>query len=192
MSLFVAIHPSEAAVEHLADALDRIRPDPRAAGLRWQAPGRWHVTIAFLGEQSEDIIPAVVERLDIVAEASEPSGPVRLGAAGVFGRQVLWMSVVPSTEPDGSPLQQLATPLRAGLLRDGLRLERRPWHPHLTVARARNGDPRPVASLLEAYAGPPWIVDRMSLIRSEGGPHPVHHVVHVSPLTGSLPGRLGE
>jgi hypothetical protein len=50
MSLFIAVYPSPQAVEHLADAVERVRRDPAAAGLHWQPPSRWHITMAFLGE----------------------------------------------------------------------------------------------------------------------------------------------
>jgi len=177
MSLFIAVHPSSPAVEHLADEVERVRRAPAAAGLHWQPPGRWHITMAFLGDGNEEQEEAAAEVLDLAQERTS-TVRVRLSGAGAFGRQVLWVGAGGTTPTDDEAFDALAANLHREVSRRGIRLERRQWRPHLTIARARHADARPATPLLASYEGPAWPIDALSLVRSEGGPSPVHNVVH--------------
>ena len=79
-------------------------------------------------------------------------------------------------------LAALAGAIPAIVRGTGAQPDRRPWRPHLTIARARHGDARPVVDVLADYAGPAWDATSLVLIRSTGGPHPSHAVVHEVPL----------
>lgn len=182
MSLFVAVRPSDAAVEDLQDALEAVRRLPVARDLRWQPPGQWHITLAFLGEDSPDLEADVCDRLAALEQRAPVHG-LRISGAGCFGRQVLWMDV---REDDAvTALAGVCTAIPPLLRGSGAQLDRRPWRPHLTVARARHTDARPVVPLLSAYLGPPWDADEVLVVRSTGGPHPDHHVAKRIPLAGT-------
>jgi 2'-5' RNA ligase len=191
MSLFVAIVPSTDAVEDLSDRVQRMQRDPLAASIRWQAPQQWHVTMAFLGDPPDEAEEVVAQRLDAVSSAvahppTEPTTPppsLNLIGAGCFGRQILWVGVSGVTETDHRLFDELAGAVTSGLRRDHFSLDRRPWHPHLTVGRTRGSDARPVAPLLASYVGPPWPISELLAIRSEGGPRPRHTIVHRAPLS---------
>lgn len=179
MSLFVAVRPDEQAVDDLQHALEPLRRSPAAGVLRWQPVGQWHITLAFLGDPDEWVEDEVAERLRTLA--SRPAVPgLRLAGAGCFGRQVLWAGLAEGPETHGlEALQSAIPPLLRG---SGAVVDRRPWRPHLTVARARGGDARPVVPLLEGYIGPAWTAEEVLLVRSSGGPHPDHRVVERVPL----------
>ena len=181
MSLFVAVRPSAAAVEDLQHALEGVRRQGVGPDLRWQPPGQWHVTLAFLGDDEADVVAEVCERLSTL-RTEVPIAGVRIAGAGCFGRQVLWMDLQDETAV--SALGAVARGIPPLLRGSGARLDRRPWRPHLTIARARNTDARPVVPLLSGYDGPPWTVDELLVIRSTGGPHPDHHVAMRIPLGG--------
>ena len=182
MSLFVAVRPSAAAIEDLQHTLEGIRRQGVAQDLRWQPPGQWHVTLAFLGDDEADVVAEVCERLSTL-RTEAPIVGVRIAGAGCFGRQVLWMDLQDETAIAG--LGAVAHGIPPLLRGSGARLDRRPWRPHLTIARARNTDARPVVPLLSGYDGPPWTVDELLVIRSTGGPHPDHHVAMRIPLGGN-------
>ncbi len=182
MSLFVAIRPDAGAVEDLQHAIEPVRRMPAADVLRWQSPSQWHITLAFLGEPDAAVADEVAERL------SDLSGwpPVRglsLAGAGCFGRQVLWIGAADDDSLAGLRALQEAVPPR--LRGSGATVDRRPWRPHLTIARARHGDARPAAAVLDGYRGPRWDVDEVLLVRSSGGPHPEHRVAASVRLGGS-------
>src|SRR5690606_34356276 len=64
MRLFVAVYPSEEALEDLAAAVSRSRLGAAAASgvnVRLTARPLWHVTLAFLGEVADERVSAVGE-----------------------------------------------------------------------------------------------------------------------------------
>lgn len=184
MSLFVAIAPPLAVRDHLEDAIHRARRPLEPIGLHWQPADRWHVTMAFLGEQDDHADEIVVGRVDTVAAAAwRPR--LELADAGCFNRQVLWVGVRGNGPDDDEAFARLARSLHSGLRTDGFTLERRAWQPHLTVARTRGGDARPAVPYLSGYVGTTWHVDELLVVRSDGGPHPRHTVIHRARLQDS-------
>lgn len=95
-----------------------------------------HVTLAFLGRRPESDLPAVVETLEVAARSVEPFPltPLRWRETASVGMVVL-------ADPSGRACL-FAETLHGRLEERGLyRRERRPWLPHVTVARFR-GRPR--------------------------------------------------
>lgn len=182
MSLFVAVRPSDAAIEDLQDALEPVRRQPVARDLRWQPPGQWHITLAFLGEDTPDLEAEVCQRLTVLEERAPVHG-LAISGAGCFGRQVLWMDV--RDDDAVTALGGVCAAIPPLLRGSGAQLDRRPWRPHLTIARARHADARPVVPLLSTYVGPLWDADEVLVVRSTGGPHPDHHIALRIPLAGT-------
>lgn len=182
MSLFVAVVPPARACEHLHDALTDVRRRPGMARVRWTSPDRWHITLAFLGDPPEHVDEDAAEALQPLTALPAITG-LQLTGAGSFGRTVLWIGV-----GEGSGRDALATAARRipSLMRGtGAVAERREWRPHLTVGRLRGGSPDPAVTALAVYRGPTWDVDEIHLIRSTGGPTPVHHRITTLPLQGT-------
>lgn len=182
MSLFVAVRPDAGAIEDLQHVIESVRRLPVAEGLRWQPPAQWHVTLAFLGDPDDDTAEEVAERLTDL-DGRPPVHGLSLAGAGCFGRQVVWMGLCDDDALAGLRALQAAVP--PSLRGSGAIVDRRPWRPHLTVARARHGDGRSAAAVLDGYRGPRWDVDEVLLVRSTGGPHPDHRVTASVRLTGS-------
>lgn len=183
MSLFVAARPDDEAVEDLQHQLERARRLPLAEGLRWQPPGQWHVTLAFLGADDVAVADEVADRLTSLSTLA-PIPRLQLVGSGAFGPQILWMGVGDATAVEG--LGAIASAIPPMLRGSGAVIDRRPWRPHLTVARARHGDVRPVADVLASYRGTTWTLGEVLLIRSTGGPTPAHDVTAVIPLNGAI------
>ena len=81
MSLFIAARPDDGAAEDLQDELDRVRRLPVSRPLRWQPPGLWHVTLAFLGDPPDDADDVVAERIEGLCTHDVISG-VRIAGSG--------------------------------------------------------------------------------------------------------------
>jgi RNA 2',3'-cyclic 3'-phosphodiesterase len=174
MRLFVAVLPPPAAVEHLADAVGRLYVVRAGAGAI--RPELWHLTLAFLGEVEEQRLAPISARLAEAATAGR-SGTVRIAGGGRFGETVLWAGVGGDVEA----LDRTARAVRRCLRRARVRLERRPFQPHLTLARPRGRvsttELRADVELLTGYAGPPWTVDRIHLMRSQQHTRPEGQLV---------------
>ncbi|MEU8658032.1 RNA 2',3'-cyclic phosphodiesterase [Actinoplanes philippinensis] len=148
--LFVAVFPSEEAVDHLRAHL----PAPAA-----RRPEKWHVTLAFLGDVPDEGVPVVAAALADVP----PPGPIRLrlGGAGRFG-SVVWAGVHGDLERLGAFREDV----RRALADAGFPIDARPFRPHFTISYRYD---RRLATLLDGYSGPSWTVTEFALVDSVDG-----------------------
>jgi 2'-5' RNA ligase len=154
--LFVAVRPPADALQDLAAALPR-----RPAGA-----DRWHVTLAFLGDVAD---PHPLLAPLRAAAAGCPPVELRLRGSGEFRRsRAVWVGLA----GDVAALEALAAAVASACRSAGVRLEDRPYRPHLTIGRRSAADPGPLAD----YAGPPWRGREVELVRSHLG-RPVRHEV---------------
>lgn len=192
MRLFVAVTPPAPALDHLAAAVADIRagrPVDLVAALTWTLPAQWHVTLAFLGEVDDTTADRLGRRLARLAGRHQP---VRLAVAGAGGfgsarrARVLWAGV----HGDREPLRRLAQGVTAAAGRERIEVPGgRGYHPHLTLARARQPtDVRPLTERLAAYEGPEWTAESLALVRSRLAAGPDGRAVH-EPVTSW---RLGS
>jgi 2'-5' RNA ligase len=159
-------------LEVLDDA-DRVLEPVRGRwpDLRWVPPARWHLTLAFYGEVPDENVPGTA---DMLARrlAGHTAVELRLAGAGQFGRRALWLGLAGEVPA----LRRLA---------HAVTFERRPYRPHLTVARLRGGvDASPAVAELSSYDGPPFVATTVHLVRSRLGPAPAYDDVAVLALDG--------
>lgn len=150
--LFLALLPDEVARAALAVHADAWHWPSDAARY---APADWHVTLHFLG-------PVPRQRIDeLRAALTVPVAPFELR----FGEARLWPHglavLLPMAIPAG--MLQLHSQLGRALRHLGLRIDERPYRPHVTLARHA------------AQAGPPaqwpafgWPVQGYALVESTG------------------------
>lgn len=185
MRLFVAVDVPEAALEHLDAAVAAVRDVHR--GLRWVPSGRWHLTLAFLGEVDDGTLDRLTTRLERVSRRHRPL-TLRFAGAGRFSSRVLWAGV----QGDRDELRHLAGSVSAAARKAGLLVDDRVHRPHVTLARGRTTslDLRPLVAALAGYEGPDWVASSISLVRSHLGPDPRYEVLRSWPLggDGSPPG----
>jgi 2'-5' RNA ligase len=131
MRLFLAIPLAESVVKELAGLTARLRP--AAADLRWSAPESWHVTLQFLGNTTTEQYNCLLARL---AELRSAPVYVQLAGLGVFERAGILYAGVEVT----SSLAALQQRIVAATTPCGFEPEARPYHPHITLARAKGRD----------------------------------------------------
>src|SRR5215469_1336294 len=172
MRLFVALAPPAAAVAHLDSAWAPVRA--LHPGLRWTSAEAWHVTLAFLGEVSEDRLPRLLPRLERAAGRHVALG-LSFTGAGAFPSPrratVLWTGIA----GDHRALAQLAASVSAAARRAGAAPpdEGRRFRPHVTLARCRAPvNLTVVVASRHDYAGPSWTAGEICLIRSRLGESP--------------------
>jgi 2'-5' RNA ligase len=182
--LFVALWPPPDAVSELLAVVDGIRTEN--ARLRWTASEQWHLTLAFLGEVADERRPELEERLARAASRHPPL-TLRFAGGGRFGTRVLFTRV----ESDREPLVRLAASVAAAARRSRIPVEDRPYRPHLTLARGRDGeDLRPLAERLGSFEGRRWTATHVDLVQSRLGSGPARYVSSASwQLTGRARGE---
>lgn len=168
----MAVVPPDDVVDHLDTFLD-VRRD--AAPFRWAAAEQLHVTVAFLADVPDRKLDDLVERLGRAATRRTAFGAAVAGGGAfpnVARARVLWAGL--DTDEDGrTELSRLATGARAAANRAGVPVDGQRFRAHVTVARL--GHPEDVTSwvrLLDAYHGPAWTVDRLTLVASYLGQGP--------------------
>lgn len=119
----------------------------------WTRPGNWHVTLKFLGDVNESLLPNLEAALRSVPV---PSFSFRAGGGGVFppsGRpRVVWVGV-----KDGrDELEQLAADIESAVVPLGFTPEDRPFRPHLTVCRVRKAERDDWSALLGELEAQSW------------------------------------
>jgi 2'-5' RNA ligase len=163
--LFVAIVPPEQVLGELAVAVAPLRA--ARPELRWTGQDDWHLTLAFLGEVSETVLPDLATRLQRAARRHKAQ-QLAVRGCGAFPRparaSVLWAGI-----HAGPGLAPLAASVAAAARRAGAPPpdEDRRLRPHLTLARARHpADVRGLTEVLASYAGRAWTATEIRLIRS--------------------------
>ncbi len=202
MRMFVAIEPSEDAVEHLDEFLT-VR---REAGpeVRWSSAARWHLTLAFMGAAPDRVVEDVVDGVGALAGRTAPVGLAVTGGGcfpDVTRAKVLWAGVSGVDGVDGErvaavdlgraavDLGRLARGVRSACAMAGAAPEGGEFVPHLTLGRfSWAQDATRWLRVLSTYAGPAWLASDVAVVAShlprERGHGPRHEVLARLPLRG--------
>lgn len=172
MRAFVAIELSDEAKRALTALIQSLR-GRRIDGRRLVRPEGMHLTLKFLGDIDASRVPRIS---DALAAASARHAPFRLTLAepGLFPNadraRVLWIGVGGELRP----LLDLQRDVDETLATLGFAAEKRPFNPHLTIARMRDSaaraDRRRAADAIAAYPLPAGIdisANSVSLMQSE-------------------------
>ena len=130
MRIFIGIdlNPEvRARIERFLEGVQGFAPDAK-----WVRPESLHVTLKFIGEQPQQQVEAITERLRRVeGNAFE----IRLAGYGFFptarAPRVFWIGI-----EAGPQLAELAECIDVAVAELGIPREDRPYSPHLTLARA--------------------------------------------------------
>lgn len=184
MRLFAALEVPDRVRSAISSAVGPLRD--RHERLNWTPREQWHLTVAFLGPVDDGRLGDVAEVL--ASAGSEAAGRIglALGAAGHFGRRVLWLRV--HDEPDGA-VRDLGERTQRALVAAGLPCDEKPVRPHVTLARPRERSGKLPSGVVEAVpeAEAAWDVEELLLYESRRGGHRqpnVHAVVERFPLGG--------
>ena len=181
MRAFVAIDLPDAVIAAL-EGLQEVMPLGKPVD-----PDQMHLTLAFLGEQPDDLVEAAHHAL---AGIRFPAFEMQLSGLGTFGNReptVLWAGV-----KDPTQVKALHDRILPALHGAGLPLERRRFRPHVTIARFdRSGLPEHerLAKFLarwETFPSPPFTVEDFALWRSTLRPKgAIHDELARYPLDGA-------
>lgn len=173
--LFVALElPAEVRARLAAHAAGSARADPALRALPAEA---LHLTLCFLGSRPASEIDAIAAAL---ARCAGPAPTLGLGALEWLPRRRPRVLAVSVADPDGSAAalqRRVARTLAAGIR---YRPERRPFHPHVTLARVRGSERPALAAVAAAEPDPPsdvFACAGLALFRSHLGGGPARYEV---------------
>jgi 2'-5' RNA ligase len=139
MRLFIGVELDERVKSAAADAADTLRTTLKRARVdldaRWVEPENLHVTVWFIGEAGE--ARAAEIRRTLEPRFATPAFDLHVNGLGAFPPsgppRVFWLGIAEGAESMGHVYNEL----RVRLVALGLQPERRPYSPHITVARVR-------------------------------------------------------
>jgi 2'-5' RNA ligase len=157
----------------IRQTLSAVSEDGRAAPLniRWVRVANIHLTVVFMGNIEEARIDPIKELARGVCDQYAPFR-IQVNGAGLFGSRrnprVLWIGL----GGDMDRMSSFREDLQKGLAPFGIKEERRPFRPHLTLGRFRKGAKADSAlnDLLSKYQdlnGPECILREFVLFKSD-------------------------
>ncbi len=131
--LFIAIDIVPGSM--LLEAFENTRHTLRMEKISWVNADRMHLTLVFMGDTEEGIIPALAESLAVTLQQHH-SFRLTLTGMGVFKNlrdpRVIWTGCEADKE-----LEVLKKDMDSTLLPFGFQPDDRPFHPHLTLGRIK-------------------------------------------------------
>jgi len=129
---FIAVTLEPKVIEKIAGASTQLKPE--ITGVRWVAPGNFHLTLKFLGGIDEAMAAPIEARL-CEQLSLFPRFTINAKGLGVFPSpkrpRVLWVGLT------GDRLIALASRVESALQQLGFPPETREFMPHLTIGRWR-------------------------------------------------------
>lgn len=153
--------------------------------INWIQPGNLHLTIRFIGETSENRIPAIINAMENAAKRIAPYES-RIAKIGLFGSSYQPRVIWAGWNDEGHTLA-LHEQLKSELQKAGFPADRQNFVPHLTLGRIRHiADKRffskQIASMSEREFGMVFN-DRLILFESELNPcGPEYNILNLTPL----------
>lgn len=137
--LFIGIRP-DARTQHFLDGLTghckrQLKAD-RLKSSRWTSHSNRHLTLAFLGETPDELIPQIEERLRQIAGQFSPCQGRVVSLQPFPQRRSRLLAAEMLTNPELDRLHEACRQLMIDL---GMRAESAAYRPHFTLARNRNG-----------------------------------------------------
>jgi RNA 2',3'-cyclic 3'-phosphodiesterase len=146
--IFVAVKVN--AGDELLKMISSVKDGLRNDSVKWTHIDNIHITLVFLGDTQERIIseiyPVLIEKC-----SGYGSFQLILRGCGIFRSlndpRIIWTGIQPSDKLTG-----LNTSIISGLKELNIKLEDRPFNPHLTVGRIKHiNDVRLLESLIAKY-----------------------------------------
>ena len=165
---FIAITPPPTLQQSMAAV--RQVCQPLSPAWRWVMPDHIHLTLKFLGNVPDESVPSLSQAM-VQAVQGHTVFPLRVRSLGCFPQparpRVLWVGL----DDPRQALGRLHERLMATLTPLGFPPEERPFHPHLTLARAQSGAlSRQLWPVLQQYHNRDFgefLVTQLHLVQSE-------------------------
>lgn len=140
---FIALPTTEAVQQRLAEIRSLL--EIANADVKWDAAEKYHITLKFIGDVEESLLPSLEESLCSIL-AKQGSFSYAFSGLGVFPSardpKVVWAGV-----EDVRRIDTLQASVEEACTKAGLPAERRPFHPHITLGRVKG--PQNRARLIE-------------------------------------------
>ena len=135
---FLALDLPPAVLAALRQRVAELKSVPALKKLRWIPAGNWHLTLVFLGDQTEDGLQQLWQGVEsTVAEYSPVPADLTMVAGFPDAKSPILAALVDPVQG----LLALQSAVRRCCNRQGIPADRRRFKPHITLARAHKRRP---------------------------------------------------
>ena len=131
---FISIEIPETIKISVLDIIDRLRQS--GADVKWASDENIHITLQFLGETDEALVPAIKGALDKILATYSPFY-IKIAEVGCFpdGRRprVIWVGM-----EESQTMIKLHKDIVTEMVKFGYKKEERGFTPHITVGRVKS------------------------------------------------------
>ncbi len=131
---FIAIEIPESIKRSISDLIDSLKKS--GAEVKWTAYENMHITLQFLGETDESLIPVIKETLGKIL-APYAQFYIKITGVGCFpsGRRprIIWVGM-----EESQTLINLYKDIADGMVKFGYQKEERGFTPHVTIGRVKS------------------------------------------------------
>lgn len=135
---------------------------------KWIEPQNLHMTFQFLGDINQEQAVSVIKNIQRIADKYKPFR-IQYRSLGVFPDRkrprILWIGV---SRGEGV-LKRLASEVSQLNRKAGIKVDSKPFYPHVTICRIKETDRKKLGSFMNRYKNFTFgdeIVDRIALISS--------------------------
>jgi len=163
---FIAITPPSTLQQSMAEVRQVFQH--LSLPWRWVTPDHIHLTLRFLGNVPEESVTSLLQAMEQAAQG-QIAFPLRARALGCFPHparaRVLWVGL----DDPSQALGRLNERLMAALTPLGFPPQNRPFHPHLTLARAQmlSSQPLPMLQTYQNRDFGEFLVTQLYLMQSQ-------------------------
>lgn len=161
---FIAIKAPDDLARKLAHLQERIGPE--VPGARWVEPGKFHVTLAFLGDVDDSDIRTLADAVGAEVARFDPL-PLELAGLGAFPDPIkprtLWVGLRGAGVAALEPLHRAVVKAARA---SGYPPTDGRFHPHVTLARLKTGkgshpDLSPLVKHFSGWSAGRFVADRV-------------------------------
>lgn len=162
--LFIALEIPYLVKEKIFDIRKSICDDE--INYRWEQFDKLHVTLKFIGDVKEELLPSIKDELDFLTEYSRITGTVN--KFGFFFRNgiasVLWTSLI--LDPQ---IKEIVQKLENIFVKYDVEKEKRSFKPHLTLLRIKKNPGMDFINKFKEFNFEPvnFQSDKITLFKSE-------------------------
>jgi 2'-5' RNA ligase len=180
--LFMAIELPDVVKDVLAETAVRLSKNVPDPAVRWVDRAQMHLTLRFLGDTAVAQLPTLQDQLSQLT-ARHPAFHLRLDGLGAFPNRkrprVVWAGLAGEL----AVLQAMQAELEDRVVQLGWTREERPFSPHITLGRVKDGSRVQELDWSVRLAELGMMVTAVQLVQSELRPSgPVYTVRHVAYL----------
>ncbi len=135
MRIFIAIDTPEEIKRNISALQSELKAT--GADVKWEISNKFHITLKFLGETNEIIIPELILSIEKIADTFPPFR-LKYKNIGSFPNRrnpkIIWVGC----ENSDGILEKIKNTIDSKLIEFGFETENRKFHPHITLGRVKS------------------------------------------------------